>query len=248
MYSNQKDSITINISVYMWHKMANIRALLDSGATHNFIDRRTVKQLGLGTCHLTQPRQVRNVDGTENQEGAITQYCDLWLRRGSKTNKSRFFVANLGRDRVILGYPWFKTFNPTIDWTANILVGESIIAETAGYQTKKWCTIQTSKQIIDPSIPTYYHRHAKVFDEEASHQFLPEREEDHVITLKEGAPPSLKCKVYPQTIAEEEATRAFINEHLEKGYIEESNSLYASPFFFQKKKDGNSDPSWIIEY
>ena len=55
MYSNQKDSITINISVYMWHKMAHTRALLNSGATHNFIDKRTVKQLGLGTHHLTQP-------------------------------------------------------------------------------------------------------------------------------------------------------------------------------------------------
>ena len=88
MYSSQKDSITINISVYMWHKMANTRALLDSGATHNFIDKQTVKQLGLGTRHLIQPRQVRNVDRTENQEGAITQYSDLWLKRGSKINKS----------------------------------------------------------------------------------------------------------------------------------------------------------------
>ena len=115
MYSNQKDSIMIDISVHMWHEMANTRALLDSGATHNFIDKRTVKQLGLGTHHLMQPRQVRNVDGTENQEGAITQYCDLWLKRGPKIDKSRFFVANLGHNRLILGYPWFKMFNPTID-------------------------------------------------------------------------------------------------------------------------------------
>ena len=47
----------------------------------------------------------------------------------------------------------------------------------------------------------------------------------------------LNCKVYAQTATEEEATRLFINKHLEKGYIEESNSLYASPFFFRKKKD-----------
>ena len=238
MYSNQKDSITIDISVYMWHKTANVRALLDSGATHNFIDKRTVKQLGLGTHHLTQPQQVRNVNGTENQEGAITQYCDLWLQQGSETNNSRFFIANLGCDQIILGYPWFKTFNPTIDWTANTLVGESVIAETAGYQMKKQCIIRTLKPTIDPSIPTYYHRHAKVFNEEASHRFPPEREEDHIINLKEGALSPLKCKVYPQTVAEEEATQAFINVHLEKGYIEELNSPYASPFFFQKKKDG----------
>ena len=132
MYSSQKDSITIQLSISMWHKKADTRALLDSGATHNFIDKRTVKQLGLGTRQLNQPRRVRNVDGTENQEGAITQYCDIWLKQGSRTDKTRFFVANLRHDQIILGYPWFKTFNPTIDWTTNTLVGEPIVAETAG--------------------------------------------------------------------------------------------------------------------
>lgn len=79
VYSSQKDSITISISVYMWHKKADIPALLDSGATHNFIDKQTVKQLRLGTHKLSQPWKVWNINGTENQEGSITQYCDLWL-------------------------------------------------------------------------------------------------------------------------------------------------------------------------
>ena len=237
MCSNQKDSITINVSVHMWHKKADTHVLLDSGATHNFIDKRTVRQLGLGTRQLTQPRRVRNVDGSENQEGAITQYCDLWLKQGSKIDRSRFFIANLGHDRIIFGYPWFKAFNPTFNWTTNTLIGEPIIVETAGYQTKKQQTIRTL-QTIDPSIPVHYHHHATVFDEEALQRFPPEWEEDHAINLKEGAPSSLKCKVYPQTQAEEEATCVFINEHLEKGYIEESNSPYASPVFFRKKKDG----------
>ena len=39
MYSIAKDSITISIHVYMWHKMAKVLALLDSGATENFIDK-----------------------------------------------------------------------------------------------------------------------------------------------------------------------------------------------------------------
>lgn len=40
--------------------------------------------------------------------------------------------------------------------------------------------------------------------------------------------------------------KEFINEHVEKGYIMESNSLYVSPFFFRKKKDGKLHP--IIDY
>jgi hypothetical protein len=58
---------------------------------------------------------VHNVDGTANQEGSITQYCNLWIKTGEKEEKLGFFVANLGHDRIILGHPWFKHFNPVID-------------------------------------------------------------------------------------------------------------------------------------
>jgi len=56
----------------------------------------------------------------------------------------------------------------------------------------------------------------------------------------------LNCKVYPLTSGEAEATKEFLKEHLEKGYIIESNSPYASSFFFRKKKDGKLCP--IMDY
>ena len=136
MYSSKLNSMTIKVSVYMWHKKTYMEALLDSGATHNFIDQRTVKTLGLGTRSLPQPLRVNNVDGTENRSGGITEYCNLWLKQGSVTVKQGFYVANLGRDRVILGHPWFKAFNPVIDWTSNQLQGENVEIETAGYRNK----------------------------------------------------------------------------------------------------------------
>ena len=137
-------------------------------------------------------------------------------------------------------------FNPNIDWTTNTLIGPKISLEMAGHQRKKVPSMIKTIRPIDPSIPTYYHCHAQVFDEEASFRFPPAREEDHVITLKPDAPSELKCKVYPQTTAEEEATRTFINKHLEKGYIIKSHSPYTSPFFFRKKKDGKLRP--IMDY
>ena len=54
------------------------------------------------------------------------------------------------------------------------------------------------------------------------------------------------CKIYAQTKEEAKATKEFIDEHVKKGYIVESNSLYASPFFFQAKKDRKLWP--IIDY
>jgi hypothetical protein len=136
MYSKKKDSMTIQISVLMWHKKTETRALLDSGATHNFIDKRTINSLGLGTCTLPHPLQVNNVDGSLNQEGSITQYCNLWILPRSKVIKLGFYIANLGSDCIILGHPWFKTFNPSIDWSTNCLKGEDVIIETAGFCSK----------------------------------------------------------------------------------------------------------------
>jgi hypothetical protein len=52
----------------------------------------------------------------------------------------------------------------------------------------------------------------------------------------------IDCKIYPLTPGEQEAMKTFIDEHKAKGYIRESNSPYASPFFFIKKKDGKLRP------
>jgi Aspartyl protease len=58
-------------------KMAAEKALLDSGATENFINPRMVKKLGIRTVELAQPRTVYNVDRTENQGGQIKELCIL---------------------------------------------------------------------------------------------------------------------------------------------------------------------------
>ena len=42
-------------------------------------------------------------------------------------------MANLGWDCVILGYPWFKKFNPSFNWDTNTLKGDTVEIDTAGY-------------------------------------------------------------------------------------------------------------------
>lgn len=36
--------------------------------------------------------------------------------------KLGFYVANLDQDCTILGYPWFKRFNPSFVWDSNTLL------------------------------------------------------------------------------------------------------------------------------
>jgi len=104
--------------------------LLDTGAMENFIDYKTVTRLRLGTQKLTIPRPVFNVDGTHNCHGTITHACDLMVKQGNRKEQQRFYVLNLGKDRFILGYPWFRTFTPDIDWTNAQLRGPQIKMET----------------------------------------------------------------------------------------------------------------------
>ena len=73
-------------------------------------------------------------------------------------------------------------------------------------------------------------------------RFPESRPWDHEIELLPDAPSTLDCKVYPLSYGEQIALEEFLEEHLDKGYIRRSNSPYASPFFFVKKKDGKLRP------
>jgi hypothetical protein len=94
----------------------------------------------------------------------------------------------------------------------------------------------------DQIVPSQYHSHAKVLSEEAAHRFPASREWDHAIDLKPDAPTTLDCKVYPLSPGEDDALQAFLSENLDKGYIHQSKSPYAFPFFFIKKKNGDLRP------
>jgi hypothetical protein len=211
-----------------------------------------VKSLGLGTRLLKQPLHVSNIDGTLNRSGDITHFCNLWLQRENTVIKLGFYIANLGRDRIILGHPWFKAFNPVIDWKTNQLTGPDVIIETAGFRTKAQINSILLRPPGDQSeveklIPPQYHRHWKVFSEEAAQRFPPSRPDNHAIKLKPGAPAKLDCKIYRQTDKELAALKQYIDESLAKGYITESKSPYASPLFFRAKVTANYAPSSTIE-
>ena len=55
--------------------------------------------------------------------------------------------------------------------------------------------------------------------------------------MKEGFEPK-SFKNYNLTPEEQKKLDKFLNENLEKEYIQPSQSLMASPFFFIKKEDG----------
>jgi hypothetical protein len=42
----------------------------------------------------------------------------------------QFYVTDLRKDRMILGYPWLKIFNPEIDWGAAKMIGQLKVETT----------------------------------------------------------------------------------------------------------------------
>src|SRR6201985_3738054 len=95
---------------------ADEEALLDSRATKNFMDEKAWERLDIGRHRLPQKIKVFNVDGTENRSGEMTYYCRLHIIYDGKEDLQDFYITNLGKDHIILGYPFLKKFNPQIDW------------------------------------------------------------------------------------------------------------------------------------
>jgi hypothetical protein len=169
----------------------------------------------------------------------------------------------LGQDRIILGYPWLREFNPEIDWEEGRLIGEGVKLEEIGMawegykeqqQTKirkthfaqEWAIQSRNQQqqdsVEEKGIPKEYQRHHKVFSDQQATRFPLSRPEDHAIKLVPGAPEMISCKVYPLTLAEQEVTKKFLEENERLGYIEKTDLPWSSPWFFIKKKDGTLRP------
>ncbi len=98
------------------HATAEQEVLIDSGATDNFICKNLLQRLQISYLPLSTPLRIWNVDGTHNQDGEITHFTDLQIRTGADTKLLRFLLTNLGKDKVILGYPWLTAFEPIIHW------------------------------------------------------------------------------------------------------------------------------------
>jgi hypothetical protein len=101
---------------------------------------------------------------------------------------------------------------------------------------------QKESKTLEEMIPPQYLSFRSVFEEETSRALPPFRKWDHAIDLQPDAIPSNNCKVYPLNPEEQKALDAFLADMLDRGYIRSSQSPFASPFFFVKKKDGKLRP------
>ena len=96
--------------------MADKQALVDSGATDNFIHPNFAKRLGLKMMPLEKPKWIYNIDNTSNKVGSITHSLELRVTTKHQDKVMRFLINNIGHEDILLGYPWLATFEPKFKW------------------------------------------------------------------------------------------------------------------------------------
>ncbi len=199
--------------------MADIKALVDSGATDCFMSEDFIRRMKLGKRPLQRPRKIWNIDNTANQAGAITHYITLDIQTGESRKQIQFLVTNIGNEDVILGYPWMVAFKPQFLWKNGVIsekvlpiilrsVNPSIPGKDPIIARMKsnchLCTTTSTELAIkahqytqQAEVPGEYQQFAKLFSESESKRYPPKWAWDHAIEFKKDAPEAVDCKVYP---------------------------------------------------
>jgi len=99
----------------------NTNALIDCGATGDFIDEGFVERSKIPTRKLSQPIPVYNVDGLPNEAGSITKVADMIMTYKGHSERILLVVTQLGKQDTILGMTWLKKHNPEIDFTTSLV-------------------------------------------------------------------------------------------------------------------------------
>jgi len=85
------------------HEGVSVKALLDSGATGMFANRKFVEKNGFKLVKLERPVKIRNVDRAGNSGGLVTHEIEVNVYYWGHVERMKLDVCNLGRTEVILG-------------------------------------------------------------------------------------------------------------------------------------------------
>ena len=70
---------------------------------------------------MTTPQKLQNTDGSPNAGGGLTHFTKLEVFIGDTPHVLRFYIADMGPNNLILGYPWFAATNAQPNWTTGTL-------------------------------------------------------------------------------------------------------------------------------
>jgi hypothetical protein len=230
-------------------------AMIDSGATGNFMCSTTAEWDSVPTQKKRRPYRLGLVDGshTSSEDGWVTtETKSLEMKIGTHSEWIQFDVTYLGTHEVILGEPWLRRHNPTINWRGKVVtltdcdcptVKPTLRREDASLGQEEVCaTSQEPEDLPQASsldkIPVQYREEFKeLFEETLDETALPAHQPwDHEIPIEEGKTPPFG-PIYQMSETELAVLKEYIDKNLKKGFIRESTSRAGAPVLFVPKKD-----------
>ena len=98
------------------NKTIKTPVLLDTRAGGIFMNKSYSKKHNIKVYKLNTPIIPCNIDGTLNQAGKITHYTWIQTKFQDITILIRLLITNIGSQDIIFGLPWFKDYDPQINW------------------------------------------------------------------------------------------------------------------------------------
>ena len=108
--------LSIPLKIRTESETVETNALLDSGAGGEFIDQNYAKTLNLPLKTLDKLIPAISVDATLNKKGTIKHYVNLELEILGQPQTIRLLITRLGKQKILLGFPWLQKNNPIINW------------------------------------------------------------------------------------------------------------------------------------
>jgi len=246
------------------HEGITVKALLDSGVTGMFMDKKMAAKHRFRLQKLERPIAVRNVDGMDNSGKAITHQVEVNMYYKGHVERMRMDVCDLGKTDMILGMLWLQAHNPEINWETGevkmtrcpplygrtrprgvekgkrvtTLEEERMVRWTVD-DKEDWGReeeLEVDHRKVDKMVSKRFLKWRKVFGKIESERMPTRKIWDHAIDLKEMFKPQ-KGRIYPLSKDEREEVQKFVDDQLRKGYIRPSKSPQMSPVFFVGKKD-----------
>nr|GFB08920.1 hypothetical protein CTI12_AA187700 [Tanacetum cinerariifolium] len=209
-----------------------VRALVDSGATHNFVAVDEAERLGINATKGSGTIKAVN-SPAKPIHGAAK---DVRAKIGEWEGTIDLSVVPMDDFKVVLGLEFLDKVRAFPMPFANSL------CIVDGGKTCMVTRLETNKGLSKVEVPKVIERVLDEFKDVMPKEFPkklpPRREMYHTIELESGSKPPAKAP-YRMPPPELEELRKQLKELMDAGYIRPSKAPYGAPVLFQRKKDGS---------
>jgi hypothetical protein len=232
--------------------------LVDSEATHNFVDKKLVKKMNWVVAN-TPPMCIKLGDGSRVQAKGACQGMEIEIGGVQLAINAQLF--DLGGVDVVLGVEWLSTLGDTImnwrkhtmsfwynkEWITFQGLNDSMetlnsILSSTSRGGKRWLRRMRGGVGEEDFLNTGQQRELEVLLSKYENIFQepkglpPRRKNEHMINLKEGHE-AVNVRPYRYPHHHKNEIEKQVRELLEAGVIRHNTSSFSSPVILVKKKD-----------